>query len=86
MNHELASFVSMGLLKCIQRLEEPEIKDYVNHWKKNMRRSLSLAYQSAALFLHSFVPSLCKPLEVTFGKPEEADSKTDSISETPVKA
>ena len=65
MNHEVASFVSMGLLKCIDRFEilaSWNIVWYIEHWKKNVWLSLITARQSAALLVHSFVPSLCKPV------------------------
>ena len=87
MNHEVASLVSMGLLKCIQRFEEGKAngaeyvsyyKSYVAHWKKHAWLAVTMARKSASLLIHSFVPSLCKP-EATCGKPE-GDSKPEATS------
>lgn len=65
MNYEVASFVSMGLLKCIDRFETYTSWNtawYIEHWKKNVWLSLLAARHSATLLVHSFVPSLCKPV------------------------
>ena len=85
MNHEVASLVSMGLLKCLQRFEEKKENDaeylsyykwytsctsYIAHWKKHAHLAIIMARKSACLLIHSFVPSLCKP-EATCGKPEK---------------
>ena len=73
MNHEVASLVSMGLLKCIQRFEEGKANgadylsyykwytSYIAHWKKHAHLAIIMARKSACLLIHSFVPSLCKP-------------------------
>lgn len=93
MNHEVASLVSMGLLKCIQRFEEGKAngaeyvsyyKSYVAHWKKHAGLAVTMARKSASLLIHSFVPSLCKPEsdskpEATCGK-EECNSKPEATS------
>lgn len=79
MNHEVASLVSMGLLKCIQRFEEGKVdgseylsyyKSYIAHWKKHAHLAIIMAHKSVCLLIHSFVPPLCKP-EATLGKPED---------------
>jgi hypothetical protein len=91
MNHEVASFVSMGLLKCIQRFEEGKAngaeyvsyyKSYVAHWKKHAHLAIIMARKSASLLIHSFVPSLCKPEgdskpEAPYGKPEATCGKPE---------
>ena len=86
MNHEVASLVSMGLLKCIQRFEEGKAngaeyvsyyKSYVAHWKKHAGLAVTMARKSASLLIHSFVPSLCKP-EAPYGKPED-DCKSEKL-------
>ena len=92
MNHEVASLVSMGLLKCIQRFEEGKAngaeyvsyyKSYVAHWKKHAGLAVTMARKSASLLIHSFVPSLCKPEgdskpEAPYGKPED-DCKSEKL-------
>ena len=86
MNHEVASLVSMGLLKCIQRFEEGKAngaeyvsyyKSYVAHWKKHAGLAVTMARKSASLLIHSFVPSLCKP-EAPYGKPEAPYGKPEA--------
>jgi len=89
MNHEVASLVSMGLLKCIQRFEEGKINgveylsyyksctSYIAHWKKHARLAIIMARKSACLLIHSFLPSLCKP-EATCDKPEATCGKPEA--------
>ena len=91
MNHEVASLVSMGLLKCIQRFEEGKAngaeyvsyyKSYVAHWKKHAGLAVTMARKSASLLIHSFVPSLCKP-DAPYGKPEATCGKPEATCGKP---